>query len=106
MTGNDADRPLAVGDVLHGFCEGVFGRDHYNCTRIEAVGPDWIVTRSLERSYPGGTGVELASGAESLRKLRRFRTRIRDRYADKPDAYCCTEDSGDTPLTTYRSDHH
>lgn len=38
-------RPLAVGDVLHGYCRGAFGRDHYHCCRIEAVGPDWIVSR-------------------------------------------------------------
>lgn len=38
-------RPLAVGDVIHGFAHGVFGRDHYHCVRIEAVGSDWIVAR-------------------------------------------------------------
>ncbi len=43
------------GDVVHGFCGGSFGRDSYACRRVEAVGPDWIVTRS---KY----GVELAAG--------------------------------------------
>ncbi|MEU7066926.1 hypothetical protein [Streptomyces sp. NPDC046161] len=36
-------RPLAVGDVIHGFAYGAFGRDHYDCVRIEAVGPGWDV---------------------------------------------------------------
>ncbi|MFE9850355.1 hypothetical protein ACFYPN_16295 [Streptomyces sp. NPDC005576] len=39
-------RPLAVGDVIHGFAHGAFGRDHYHCVRVEAVGPDWIVARN------------------------------------------------------------
>ncbi|GAA1065217.1 hypothetical protein [Streptomyces asiaticus] len=38
-------RPLAVGDVIHGFAYGAFGRDHYDCVRVEAAGPDWIVAR-------------------------------------------------------------
>lgn len=40
-------RPLAVGDVLHNFSCGVFGRDHYECVRIEETGPDWI--RAVDR---------------------------------------------------------
>jgi hypothetical protein len=39
-------RPLTIGDVIHGFAHGVFGRDHYHCVRVEAVGPDWIVARN------------------------------------------------------------
>jgi len=35
-----------VGDILHGFCGGSFGRDSYACRRVEAVGADWIVTRN------------------------------------------------------------
>ena len=38
-------QPLTPGDVIHGFAYGAFGRDHYHCVRIEAVGPDWIVAR-------------------------------------------------------------
>lgn len=38
-------RPLAPGDIIHGFAYGAFGRDHYNCVRIEATGTDWIVAR-------------------------------------------------------------
>ena len=37
---------LWVGDVIHGFAGGVFGRDSYTCRRIEAIGIDWIVTRN------------------------------------------------------------
>lgn len=45
------DAPLKVGDVLHGFCGGAFGRDHYDCSHIEALGPDWVVVRSSSE-YP------------------------------------------------------
>lgn len=40
--------PLQVGDVIHGFAQGGFGRDHYDCTKIEAAGPDWIVARDAD----------------------------------------------------------
>lgn len=38
--------PLAPGDIIHGYVIGsatTFSR--YTCCRVEAVGPDWIVTR-------------------------------------------------------------
>lgn len=53
-------RPLAVGDVIHGFAGGIFGRDHYVCCQVEALGRDWVVTRSAR-----GT-VEFLSGAEDI----------------------------------------
>lgn len=53
-------RPLAVDDVIHGFARGAFGRDHYDCVRIEATGPDWIVARSAS------DGLCFASGKEDL----------------------------------------
>lgn len=37
---------LSTGDVIHGFAEGYFGRDSYECRRVEHVGPDYVVTRS------------------------------------------------------------
>lgn len=46
-------RPLAVGDVIHGFAHGAFGRDHYHCVRIEAVGADWIVARDPHEPFHG-----------------------------------------------------
>lgn len=46
-------RPLSVGDVIHGFAYGAFGRDHYDCVRIEAVGPDWIVARDPDDPNDG-----------------------------------------------------
>lgn len=36
---------LRVGDVLHGFCGGWFGRDSYSDKRVEAIGADWVVAR-------------------------------------------------------------
>jgi hypothetical protein len=51
--------PLRVGDVLHGFCGGAFGRDHYYCSSVEAIGSDWVVVReidTLSRSLGFATG--------------------------------------------------
>lgn len=56
-----------VGEVLHGFQGGAFGRDSYECRRIEAVGADWIVTRTLTFSQ---NSVELVTG-DSLQWLQR-----------------------------------
>lgn len=39
-------RPLAVGDRIHGYCGGYFGRDHYDCGTVEAIGADWVVART------------------------------------------------------------
>lgn len=38
--------PLQVGQVIHGFAGGAFGRDSYACRRVEAIGVDWVVTRN------------------------------------------------------------
>ena len=46
-----------VGEVIHGFAGGAFGRDSYECRRVEAVGHDWIVTRN------GRGQVEFAAGS-------------------------------------------
>lgn len=59
--------PLTVGDVIHGFAEGAFGRDSYQCRRVEAVGPDWIVTRDSLGF------LALADGADDLRRCQRAR---------------------------------
>ncbi|MET4670842.1 hypothetical protein [Streptomyces sp. PvR018] len=56
-------RPLAVGDIIHGFAYGAFGRDHYHCVRIEAAGPDWIVARDPDEPHREPS---FASGAQSL----------------------------------------
>jgi hypothetical protein len=42
-----AEAPLRVGDVLHGFCNGKFGRDSYEDKRVEVIGPDWVVCREV-----------------------------------------------------------
>jgi hypothetical protein len=57
-------KPLAVGDVIHGFAHGVFGHDHYDCVRIEAVGPDWIVARQHSDTY--SRGLAFAAGRSEL----------------------------------------
>ena len=39
---------VRVGTVLHGYCGGAFGRDSYDCKRVEALGADWVVARTLD----------------------------------------------------------
>lgn len=79
--------PLAVGDIIHGFANGAFGRDSYDCRRIEAVGPDWIVTRDEQGS------AEFAAGRRTLELCQANRT---------PDAddLCCGFDRK-PPLTAW-----
>ncbi len=36
---------FVIGEVLHGFCNGYFGRDSYADKRVEAFGIDWVVCR-------------------------------------------------------------
>jgi hypothetical protein len=38
---------LRIGAILYGFCGGYFGRDCYEDKRIEAIGVDWVVARTL-----------------------------------------------------------
>ncbi len=40
------ERGWAIGDRIHGFASGGFGRDSYGCRTVEAVGRDWVVTRN------------------------------------------------------------
>ena len=52
--------PFDVGDMIHGFAAGYFGRDSYACRRVEALGPDWIVTRNERGAleFVGGEEVQ------------------------------------------------
>jgi hypothetical protein len=49
---------LRVGDTLHGFCGGAFGRESYGDKTVEAVGTDWVVAREADTNeaqfYWGG----------------------------------------------------
>lgn len=59
--------PLAPGDILHGFCGGILGRDHYTCSTVEARSADWAVVRS-------DTGeIDFAAGKDALEGLREYR---------------------------------
>jgi hypothetical protein len=75
--------PLLVGAVLHGFCGGYFGRDHYNCCRVEAVGVDWVVVRNLE-----GQGIDFAIGRDIHDNLAEYRKPC-------PGEYCCDHEEGE-----------
>ena len=47
--------PPLVGSRIHGFANGVFGRDSYTCRTVEAVGLDWVVTRNDRREVEFAT---------------------------------------------------
>jgi len=79
--------PLKIGDVIHGFAQGAFGRDHYDCVKIEAAGTDWIVARDADGD------VSFASGERSLRRL----ILVRDEGACPKDE--CPVEKGPVGLT-------
>lgn len=91
-------RPLAVGDVIHGFAYGAFGRDHYDCVRIEAVGPDWIVARDTDEDHRGPS---FASGRQALELVQQARDEGHRTSYGEPQHPCPLEAVGQ-PLTTFR----
>jgi len=38
--------------IIHGFCNGFFGRDDYNCKYISEIGPNWIIAKDLTTGIP------------------------------------------------------
>ncbi len=42
-----------IGDIIHGFCGGYFGRDSYSCKKVEYIGHDYIVFRILNNWCAG-----------------------------------------------------
>jgi hypothetical protein len=89
-------RPLAVGDVIHGFAYGAFGRDHYNCVRIEAAGPDWIVAREDHGHEPTFT-----SGRQSLELCQQARDEGHRAQWGEPENPCPLQHA-EPPLTAYQ----
>jgi hypothetical protein len=47
------------GQPIHGYAGGVFGRDSYECRRVEAVGHDWLVTRTPSGQVGFASGDDL-----------------------------------------------
>lgn len=45
-------QPIRIGDIVHGYLDGWFGRDHYNCSRVEAIGADWAIIRTVDQGVP------------------------------------------------------
>lgn len=66
------------GMTIHGFANGVFGRDSYTCRVVETVGRDWLVTRNTD-------GVPEFVAADAA-----------DWIADPDDRSFCTPDCGES----------
>jgi hypothetical protein len=64
------DGPLRVGDVVHGHVDGYFGRDHYDCARVEAFGADWVVIRTFDGTAWTGSGAGIVAELEKARSAR------------------------------------
>lgn len=90
-------RPLTPGDIIHGFANGAFGRDHYDCVRIEAVGPDWIVARGPHEEFGPEPVLSFASGRRALQLCQQARDE--PRHDEARD--CPFTDDG-PPLTTWQ----
>lgn len=60
-----------IGDQIHGFAGGAFGRDSYDCRIVEAVGTDWAVTRNTngEPEMVSGTHLQHAYYARTDRSF-------------------------------------
>lgn len=56
---------FSVGDEIHGFAGGAFGRDSYDCRVVEAVGRDWIVTRNTNAEPEFASGESVLHAARS-----------------------------------------
>lgn len=69
---------FAVGDVIHGFCGGHFGRDSYSCKKVEHIGPDYIVFRILNDWGAGGVTIYSGTQEEIYSSL--------SEYMEKPDS--------------------
>ena len=67
MSGGAA-RDFFVGEVVHGFVGGAFGRDSYDCRRVEAVGADWIVTRNRRGHVEMVSGSRVPTGMEAANR--------------------------------------
>ena len=85
--------PLAVGDVIHGFAYGAFGRDHYHCVRIEAVGPDWIVARGPDDTWHDHS---FTAGRRSLELCQQARDE------PCPNGLPCPLEETEPPLTDHQ----
>lgn len=61
---------LKIGDLLYGSCEGIF-RSHKAVftKRIEGLGPDWIVVRTMDKDPEVLTGIS-PGGLDFLEKYR------------------------------------
>lgn len=75
---------MRVGDRIHGFAGGYFGRDSYHCREVEHIGPDWVITRTEGDSWE----------AISLRdaKLAHALYGERERAAYDDGEWCCNDD--------------
>lgn len=70
-------RPIAVGDEIHGFARGLFGRDSYQCKIVAAVGDNWAKLASED-----GMTAFYMDQVEDLIKLMEVRDEVRCPHED------------------------
>lgn len=89
---------LHIGDVIHGDAGGWVSRDHYDCARIEAMGPDWIMMRNFKGGADGGRPASIVAwNTQEWAGM----TADLERNRDNPRSY----DLHSTDCPEYRSDH-
>jgi hypothetical protein len=67
--------PLQAGEILHGFCNGVFGRDSYECKRVTVSEYDSVQVITLP-SYGRGYH-DSAEGRDNVLRLMNYEGRNR-----------------------------
>jgi len=80
------DSALRVGNRVHGYAGGYFGRDSYTCRTVEYIGRDYVVFR-VDGSTEDDCGAVLLGTMEATRAARSYG----ERKQDYDGNWCCSE---------------
>jgi hypothetical protein len=72
---------MNIGDRIHGFAGGYFGRDSYDCRVVEHIGFDWVILRKANGSWESAT----------LNDARRAFAEYGKREQDFDGNWCCDD---------------
>lgn len=79
MKAREAALELNVGDRIHGFAGGFFGRDSYDCRTVEHVGRDWVITRNTKGNWESTSLIQAWAAA----------SKYGERKQDYDGNWCC-----------------